>query len=254
MEPFAADGGQGTKKNSRSSDSQVPFVTDHLRAFPESNAATPIHAMRRHSKYPTPDEPDSSSKKGKRPNRLMRELAAFNEEPKHKVAMTQENLEIAGVWQTRYSSKVINHKDPSRLPSPPKNLNVSRMVKDQILPKNKVKDQNAFGGAGVPVTHALDDSAEGSEDIADIYETSGDSFVGSDGSVDDEIEGDSSYLTHKASSTSKSRRKPKISRAKQPRKQAASREELLASHTEESQSAQDLYDEWTKKKGTFCIQ
>lgn len=240
--------------NSKSSDSQVPLAADPLRASPEWSAATPVEATRRPLKYPTPDEPDLRFKRGKRSSRLMRELAAFNEEPKHKVAMTQENLEIAGVWQTRYSSKVMNHKDPSRPPSPPKNLNVHRMVKDQILPKNKVKDQNAFGGAGVPVTNALDDSAQGSEDIAEIYESSEDLFVGSNGSTDDEVQGDSTYNTHKASRASKLQRTPKKSRAKQPRKKAASREELWASHREESQSVQDLYGEWTKRKGTSCIQ
>ncbi len=252
MEPS----GGGEVRASQASVCQSPLAIDQLRESPGSTAATPVDSARSPPHSTIPVRPGLSSKKGKRPNRLMKELAAFNNDPKNKVAMTQENLEIAGVWHTRYSSKVMNHKDPSRLPSPPKNLNVKRMVKDQILPKNKVKDQNAFGGAGVPVTHALDGSAEGSEDIAEIYESSEGSSVGSNAFVDDEAKGDSTYNTHRASSAGKRQRTPKKSTAKQSRKKAASREEFLASHEEETKSAQDLYIEWAKRKGTntSCIQ
>lgn len=254
MDPSAGDGIPGMPMTLQVSDLQSPLPNDQLREPAKSAAATLVDSTRRPSNSKSPDRPESLSKKGKRPNRLMKELAAFNVDPKHKVAMTQENLEIAGVWHTRYSAKVMNHKDESRLPSPPKNLNVNRMVKDQILPKNKVKDQNAFGGAGVPVTRAMDDSAEGSEDIAEIYESSEASSFGSNGSVDDEVEGDSTYNTHRASNSSNRQRTPKNPKAKQLRKKAASTEELLASHREDSQSAHDLYDEWTKRKGTLCMQ
>ena len=184
----------------------------------------------------------------------MKELTAFNKEPMQKVAMTQENLEIAGVWNTRYSSKVMNHKDQSTLPSPPKNLSVRRMIKEQVLPKNKVKDQNAFGGVGVPVTHPLEDSAEGSDDVAETPESSESSFVASIGSVADEVEGDSTYSTHKASSASNLQRMPKKSKSKQPRRKTASKEQLLISHEEESQRAQELYDAWRKNKSMLCWQ
>lgn len=244
MDPSTGDEVRGTTTTSQISDTQTP-----LREAPEPTAATPIDSTECSSNSPTPDRPIVISKQGKRPNRLMKELAAFNVEPKRKVAMTQENLEIPGVWTTRYSAKVMNHKDQSRLPSPPKNLNVGRMVKDQILPKNRLKDQNAFGGAGVPITHALSDSTKGSEDIVGISESSESSSVGSQWSVDDEVKGDSTYSTHKASRASNVQSTPKNSKAKQSRNKAAIREQLLVSHSAGSQIAQDLYHEWTKRKG-----
>ena len=253
MKPSAVDETQGMTGTSKVSDSETTLATDQLRLYSEPAAATPLDSTKCFSPSPPPARSEAVVKRGNRPNRLMNELAPFNEDPKHKVAMTQENLEIAGVWHTRYSAKVMNHTDQSRLPSPPKNLNVNRMVKDQILPKNKVKDQNAFGGAGVSVTRALDDSAEGSEDVTEIYEGSASSFMGSDDSAVDEAEGDSTYNTHKASSVSRLQRTPKKSKLKKPGRRAASREELLASHKEESQSAQELYNEWTKRKGIFCV-
>lgn len=243
MDPSTGDEVRGATTTSQVSNYQTP-----PQEAPESTAATPTDSAECPSNSPTPDRPIVISKQGKRPNRLMRELAAFNVEPKHKVAMTQDNLEIAGVWSTRYSTKVMNHKDQSRLPSPPKNLNVGRMVKDQVLPKNKLKDQNAFGRAGVPVTHALSDSTKGSEDILGLAESSESSSVGSQWSVDDEVKGDSTYSTHKASSASNIQHPPKNSKAKQSRNKAAIREQLLVSHNAGSQIAQDLYQEWTKKK------
>ncbi len=195
----------------------------------------------------------TSLKKKETPNRLMKELAPFNDDPKHKVVMTQENLEVAGVWQTRYTQKVLNHKDQSKLPSPPKNLSVKRMIKDQILPKNKAKDQNAFGGAGVPVTHGLDDSDEGNNDVAGSNGSIESSFEGSSESVDDEAEGDTTYTTHSANNSLKRQRTSKESEVNPTRKTAGSRERLSNSYNKESKKVEVLYDEWRSKKGKFYV-
>ncbi len=193
------------------------------------------------------------SRKEKQPSRLMKELAAFNEEPKHKVAMTEENLEISGVWDTRYSRRVMNHKDQSRLPSPPKNLNVNQIIKDQILPRNKIKDHNAFGGAGVPVTHALDDSDGSGKDAAELYKSSESLFEGSGDSVDHDAEGDSTYSTYKAVSTSKRQRASKKLTAGSKRKRVASRQQLSREHEEATKQVEVLYEQWTEKKGKTSL-
>ncbi|KAI9877174.1 MAG: hypothetical protein M1830_004632 [Pleopsidium flavum] len=248
--PTSKEGAQSAVVTSQSHQDQVGLVPRSIRELQDFNAPPTLP--------PVPNEgssgllplrrPRPSGTKKETPNRLMKELAPFNEGPKHKVVMTQDNLEIPGVWQTRYAQKVLNHKDQSKLPSPPKNLSVKRMIKDQILPKNKIKDQNAFGGAGVPITHGLDHSDEGNSDAVGSKESNESSYEGSSESVDDEAEGDSTYATHSANNGLRRQRTTSKPEFNPTRKTAGSREQLSDSYNKELKKVEVLYVEWTRKK------
>lgn len=177
-------------------------------------------------------------------NRLLKELASFNEEPKAKVAMTQDNIEIPGVWRTRYTQKILNHKDETRPPSPPKNLNIRQMINNQVLPKNRSKDHNTWAAAGVPVTFPLDDTTESSDHTQAVSEVS---LEGSSDSVD-EAGVDSTYK-RKRRAASPSQRKSKKSRPAQPnRKAGPGKMDLVRTYKEEERKIDVLYEEWTAKK------
>lgn len=218
-----------------------------FNSAPKSQSPTVESSRRR----PLSRRSETTLEEREKPNRLTKELASFNEEPPHEVAMTEDNLEIAGVWQTRYTQKVLNHKDRNRPPSPPKNLNVKRMIKDQVLPKNKIKDPNAFGGAGVPVTHALDDSEEGSKEATQRNESSEGYVEGSSESVNDEAEGDSTYRTHGGNTSVEKKRSSKQAGFNSARQKAGRKGQTVDSYTKDLKKAEVLYREWSDKKSKF---